>query len=260
MLKRVVKNWAGTGRIVCADSYYASGEACDEMEMMGLKFIGVVKTATRRFPMTYLSELDLKKRGEWKSVVRRDADDKIMQVALVWMDRERRYFVANASKTLNATPYSRIRWRQLSDGPARTELTIDQPQIAEVYYQACAKIDQHNRCRQKDLMLERKVHTVDWSFRVNTSILGMIVVYAWLVYSGERGSYPKLTQRHFYEDLAYDLVFNSYDQLGLRTGGDVDGIQTEVLTPQKLSSGVGVHPPTKRKRKQKNGDRTPYAL
>ena len=84
----------------------------------------------------------------------------------------------------------------------------------------------------------------------------MIVVDAWLVYSGERGSYPKLTQRHFYEDLAYNLVFNSYDQLGLRTGGDVVGIQTEFLTPQKLSSAVGVHlTPTKRKRKQKNGDR-----
>ena len=110
-------------------------------------------------------------------------------------------------------------------------------------------------------MLEQKVHTVDWSFRVNTFILGMIVVDTWLVYSGQRGSYPKITQRHFYEDLAYDLVFNSYDQLGLRTGGDVDVIQTEVLTPQKLSSSVGVHlTPTKRKRKQKNGDKTPYAL
>ena len=62
-------------------------------------------------------------------------------------------------------------------------------------------------------MLERKVHTVDWSFRDKTSILGMIVADVWLVNSGERGSYPKLTQRHFYEDLACDLVFNSYDRL-----------------------------------------------
>ena len=46
MLKRVVKNWTGTCRIVCADSYYASDEACDEMERIGLKFIEVVKTAT----------------------------------------------------------------------------------------------------------------------------------------------------------------------------------------------------------------------
>ena len=119
VLKRVVKNWTGTGRIVCADSYYARVETCEEMERMGLKFIGVVKMATRRFPLTYLSELELQKRGEWRSVVRRDEDDKIMKVALVWMDRERRYFVANASKTLNATPYSRIRWRQLSDRPAQ---------------------------------------------------------------------------------------------------------------------------------------------
>ena len=184
-----------------------------------------------------------------------------MQVSLVWMDRERMYFVANASTILNAKLYSIIRWRQLFDGPARTERTIDQPQIAEVYYQACAKIGQHNRCRQKDLMLERKAHTVNWSFRVNKSILGMIVVEAWLVYRGERRSYPKLTQRHFYEDLVYDFIFISYDQLGLRTGRDVDGKKTEFLTPKKLSRGIGVHmTPTKRKRKQKNGDRTPYAL
>lgn len=55
---------------------------------MGRNFIGVFKTATRRFPMKYLSELEMEARGDWKSIVRRNADVRVIQMALVWMDRE----------------------------------------------------------------------------------------------------------------------------------------------------------------------------
>jgi hypothetical protein len=36
---------------VCADSYFASVQAAEHLLSMGLKFIGVVKTATRKFPI-----------------------------------------------------------------------------------------------------------------------------------------------------------------------------------------------------------------
>ena len=50
---------------------------------MGLRFIGVFKSAKRRYPMKYLSELELENRGDWRSVVRKDVDNRVFQMALV---------------------------------------------------------------------------------------------------------------------------------------------------------------------------------
>jgi hypothetical protein len=61
---------------------------------------------------------------------------------------------------------------------------VPQPKLAEIYYSCCAMIDRHNRYRQDDLMLEKKLGTMDWLMRVNTSILGMIIADTWLAYNG----------------------------------------------------------------------------
>jgi hypothetical protein len=51
ILKSLVLPWARTDRIICADSYFASGGALQELKRNGLHFIGgVVKTATRKYP------------------------------------------------------------------------------------------------------------------------------------------------------------------------------------------------------------------
>ena len=55
-------------------------------------------------------------------------------------------------------------------------LIVSQPKIAEIYYSTCSAIDKHNRLRQDDLRIEKKVETVNWSTRVNLSIFAMVVV------------------------------------------------------------------------------------
>jgi hypothetical protein len=105
-------------------------------------------------------------------------------MAMTWVDRDRRYFIATTTCTLAGESCSHARWRQLEDGPERGELVVPQPQETEVYYTACAQIDTHNRCRQADLDLEMKVGTHDWSFHVNCMVLAMIAFDAWLVYYG----------------------------------------------------------------------------
>ena len=41
----LVKTWRDTWRTVCADSYFTSIPAVDDLEKIGLHFVGVVKTA-----------------------------------------------------------------------------------------------------------------------------------------------------------------------------------------------------------------------
>jgi hypothetical protein len=105
--------------------------------------------------MKLLQSKVLPTRGEWKSYVHR-RDGKVTAMAVVWVDRERRYFISTTSSVVEGAKYSSTRWRQLEYGAKRVTLDIKQPRVAELYYGSCAMIDRHNRCRQDDLMLERK--------------------------------------------------------------------------------------------------------
>jgi Transposase IS4 len=65
VLERLVKPWYGKGdRIFCADSYFASVEAALHLTARGLRFIGVVKTATSRYPMKLMQAKVLPSRGD----------------------------------------------------------------------------------------------------------------------------------------------------------------------------------------------------
>jgi hypothetical protein len=249
VLDRLVRPWYGKGdRIVCADSYFASVEAALHLQARRIRFIGVVKTATSSYPMKLLQSKVLSSRGEWRSYVHR-RDGKIVAMAVVWVDRERRYFISTASSVIEGATYERTRWRQLDDGAQRVTLEVKQPRVAELYFTSCAMIDRHNRCRQDDLMLERKYQTQDWSVRINHSLLGMVIVDSWLLYAGARGPLRSMKQRTFYETLALELIDNDFNSVGLRA-------RTGVSVPDQLTptSGIGPHAtPTKRRKRDKEG-------
>ena len=213
VLKFLVEPWVRTDRCVCTDSYFASVNAVTVLRMMGLRFIGVVKTATKKFQMSYLSNLELVQRGDYKGLVARGTDGQPTMLSFIWMDRDRRYFIASASLLDSGIPYSRNRWRQVSlelDAlPENVELTIPQPKATEVYYRACGVIDQHNRHRQDNLKTKKKLETKKWDMRVNLTIFSMIVVDTWLVYSQATGS--TVLQSEFYVRLAEELIDNNID-------------------------------------------------
>jgi hypothetical protein len=184
VLKYLVSPWSGSHRIVCADSYFASFGAAQELFARGLRFIGVVKTATRGFPKNFLSSVELANRGDFLALKKFDPPNAeevgAEMAAFVWMDRERCYFISTTGSLEAGTPYTRCRWRQLDPSPdappQRVQMTIQQPKIAEVYYSTCAAIDRHNRSRQDALGIEKKIETKDWSMRVNfLSIFSMMV-------------------------------------------------------------------------------------
>jgi hypothetical protein len=166
VLQEVVPTWSNSNRIVCADSYFASVAAALELKRIGLKFIGVVKTATKQFPLAYLSGLELRARGDRVGVGDHDVDLQPIMMAFVFMDRDRHYFISTTSSLLPGTTTRRTRWRQDDEAPnadpTRVELEIPQPLACEIYFSACGKIDQHNRVRQDDLGLEKKFGTLEW--------------------------------------------------------------------------------------------------
>ena len=131
--------------VVFADSYFASISTAMELMRLGMRFIGLVKTASKQFPMAYLQALEFDKRGEWKGL--RNATTSMY--AFVWVDRNRRYFITNSSSLSDRTPYTIFRKHQVApiesqEPPVQVKVTINQPK-AGMYYNTCDNIDHHNR-------------------------------------------------------------------------------------------------------------------
>ena len=65
VLKFLVEPWVRTDRCVCADSYFTSVNAVTVLRMMGLRFIGVVKTATKKSQNTNVLPVQLGAGPAW---------------------------------------------------------------------------------------------------------------------------------------------------------------------------------------------------
>ena len=106
---------------------------------MSIRFIGVVKTATKEFPQQFLSIVELAQKGDYKGVVSIDPVTNYTLLAFVWVDRERRYFISNCSSLSQGNPFIRVSRRQVDNiqsniEPDRVEISIPQPKCAEEYY------------------------------------------------------------------------------------------------------------------------------
>ena len=141
-------------RVVSADSYFALVQACGELKKCGLKFIGVVKIATRGFCMVKLSGIELALRGLWKGYFALDKENKLDKFAFVWVDRYWRYFIFNTSSLKPGMPYSRYRLRNVDTSHdtylVRVQFEINDPRVTEICYSKNSKIEGSNRTRQDD--------------------------------------------------------------------------------------------------------------
>lgn len=251
VIRRLTAPWAGTNRIVCADSYFSSVATAEELSKVNLRFIGVVKTATKGFPMQFLSQTEAGERFSHKSLVRLDENGRVQMGALMWIDQSRRYLVFTASSTEQSDPYTRLRWRAMDNGDVeQVSVEVRQPKVVQLYYSVASQIDKHNRCRQADLAIERKIGTKSWAFRVNSSILGMMVVDCWLLYHAASGSRSHINQNTFYKKLAESLI----------DGGEEERLQPP-MSSRRILNGAGTFlERTAKRRKRKDGTVTRFSL
>ena len=167
--------------------------------------MGIIKTATRQFPMAYLSSIEFQNRVDISGLLTRPVDwTKPVLGAFVWMDQDMQYFIFTGVLMEKGRPYTLTRWRQeepsQNSDPNMVELNTPQPITAELYYITCGQIDRHNRCRQESLDIEKKLGTKYWSKRFNLSVSAVNMVNVWLEYQVVTGTAE--TQDDFYNYLA----------------------------------------------------------
>ena len=189
LLLRLTKRFHGTGRLVLGDSAFASVKAAFELKTQaGLDFIGLVKTATRKFPKKYMDSLNMAERGDHAVLTATDGDVDLTAVA--WKEGKKgkdgeiikKNFIATCGTTLPGKPHKKKRWDVHADG-SLTHRTVDvkRPCIAGEYFDGAQAIDVHNHARQGSLALESR-RTTRWDWRFFQSFLGIVEVDAFTAY------------------------------------------------------------------------------
>jgi hypothetical protein len=175
-------------------------------------------------------------------------------LAFTWNDSNRRFFITLVLSLQQTTPIDRPRTRQVclqpNAEPEHVLQVIQQPKAAELYYKGATRINQHNRRRQDDLAIERKLVTTKWHKRVNLTIVSMIVVDSYLIYKKCTTSSESPDQ--FYHKFAEELI--DYEQTtrqqraAMREASDAMDVATAAFAGHGLRQ-----TPTKRMRPSVGG-------
>ena len=100
--------------------------AAGELWNHGLRFIGSIKTATQKFPMAYLSNIESQNRGDMSGLLTRPVDrTKLVLGDFFRMDRNRRYFIFTWESMEKGRPYTRMRWRKEYPDPNADPNMVD---------------------------------------------------------------------------------------------------------------------------------------
>lgn len=200
-------------RTVVGDSAFASVTTAIQCLSRGLHFIGLVKTATRLFPMKYLKSLVLE-RGETATFVTKShGEDKPQLIAHIWQDRTAKSFISTCSTSLLGAPHLRQRYRR-NVVTGEDELYFKETprsQLSGDYFEAAPAVDVHNHLRQGSMATERVLHTHFWHVRLIFSFISMLVVNAYRIYQLECEAVGAKSDDFydFREKLALELVNNN---------------------------------------------------
>ncbi len=92
--------------------------------------------------------------------------------------------------------------------PVQQDIVIPQPKNTSDYFAVNDLIDRHNRQRQDDLQLEKKIECKRWDMQMGCGFLGMICVDTKLTY--ECSTLIQMSPGQFYIALAEALIGNKY--------------------------------------------------
>ena len=209
----LTKPWSNTLREVLGDSAFASVMTANEVSDDGNIFTGCIKTATKNFPAEHLEHAVFAQRGDRVALAHVDEDTATVDmIALAWLDRNRRKFITTAHGLEEGNPILRERWRQLGDDPnappQQVCIQIPQPLAVERYYEGAGTIDVSNKVRQHELMMDRRLQTNQWDYRVNFGILGIIFTDTWYLYQ-QTVAKPDECPNEFFSKLADEMIDNT---------------------------------------------------
>jgi hypothetical protein len=216
---RLSEPYKSSGRTVVADSAFASVKTLIQVENhLGLYFMGMVKTATKEYPMKALKEWSgtLPSRGSFK-VFKSKTPKENDFYAMCWADKKPKTLISNRGTTLQGRPSVRTRHKKIIDNgiesTIRYEISVPRPEMVELFYSRFSAIDVHDHYRHGSLRLEREWLTKKWWHRIFDTVFGMVLTDAYLAYryvETENNNSTIVDFSTFKRIVAYELIYNPY--------------------------------------------------
>ena len=196
--------WRGSGRIVIGDSWLGSVVCLIGLRQeLGLFFMGMVKTAHRRFPKAHFDDWFIARkagglpRGVWNTLTSMYVVDhegtpfEFPMYAVAWHDKTCKKIISNVGTTLPAQLPSIRHWTSVDDVggiPTTVDKTtaIPRPAMFELFYRCFSSIDVNDHTRQGLLAIERTWRTNSWSMRVFGTLFGVMVTNAYNLHKYDR--------------------------------------------------------------------------
>jgi hypothetical protein len=234
---RLVEDYFGTARTVIADSAFSSVDTCSALLDHGLYFLGIVKTASSRFPKAYFkawASNESLPRGSHKvvkSFVRISNGTEAQIFAVGWMDKKLKTLICSRGITTPGVPARKRRHRIIIENgrpnTIRYEIQVNRPKVVEQLFNSFSTLDIHDHFRQGSLAMEQGWQTRTWWHRLFSSIFGIICTDAYLAYKLEWSRFNRndeselMSFRCFLGRLAYSIInYDQPDQRILRSRAD----------------------------------------
>ena len=161
---RLGEQYFNTERLIIGDSAFASVQTAVEARKRGLHFLGNVKTATSRFPHTWLKQHVPSAIGS--TITATATVDGHGLIAHAW--RSGNIFTLISTAGNNA---------EVDDGEGRMSTLI------RAYKAGANVVDVHNQIRQGTIALERAYKTKSWLRRVIATLVSMCATDAYLLWN-----------------------------------------------------------------------------
>lgn len=268
---RLTEPWQNTGRIVYGDSAFASVWTAVNLRQRGLNFIGLVKTASKEYPMKYFKGQPIAPRSGVSLYLKANRSGHQLN-AVGWYDKTIKTIISTVGGSGSAPSHARKRYAISNDG---TSVPIEKitpiSLIPFDYFSNAQKIDVHNHRRQGILGMERAIQTHSWVVRLICTILGIIMVDAYMMYSLEKMSNndddnsQSLSFNQFVEIVAVALASNNLNSKKRRVSSGLDDNEEDVEVDQHNLGPLKDHPSAakivsnkKQRRCKECGDLTSY--
>lgn len=219
VLLRLCKKYNGSGRVVHADSAFSSVKTLLALRERGLFFMGMVKTASKEYPKAYFRQYEAEGnnggpplRGSHKLLVSGEPPF----YALSWFDRKAKHIITNVGTTNDAEPSRRKRHKVVNKRGIHVtkvwEKVVSRPDMIKLFFDHFSDIDVHDHRRQGSLAFEREWYTHSWYVRIFSTVLGVCVVDAYLLYKYDMKDAvdEPVSFKEFIGALAYELIFNTF--------------------------------------------------
>lgn len=218
---RLTEPWFEKSRTIIGDSAFSSVATAEAALKVGLHYLGVVKTASKRYPKAQLLQWasdETLPRGFHKTlraVTNLNGRERPMY-AVCWKDKLPKCLICTRGTTLPGNPIIRKRFKaqryRISRKRIKTSynLIIQRPKVVEMYFNSFPTIDIHDHLRQGSLCMEESWRTKIWWHRLFATVLGMIFVDSFRLYqfSYTCGNFRSLAGSLSFSKFLHRLVYS----------------------------------------------------